>query len=113
MPVTRVNQKQQGFSLPEVLCAVALFAIVMVALLGYHRALQQGFYAQWQFRHLWRLAIEITEPQPLEAPIEWKVNRQQTTTAGCVSITVNITSPVGRTGQMSRLHCPQEKKSQE
>lgn len=113
MPTARVKRKQRGFSLPEVLFAAALFAIVMVALLGYHRALQQGFQAQWQFRQLWRLAIEMTEPQSQEPAAEWKVNRQQTTTAGCVSITANITSPAGRTGQMSRLHCPQEEKSQE
>lgn len=113
MFVAGVNHKQQGFSLPEVLCAVALFAIVMVALLGYHRALQQGFQSQWQFRQLWRLAVEMTEPQSLDPSAGWKVNRQQTTAAGCVSITATITSPAGRTGQMSRLHCLSDKNTQE
>ena len=106
MSVARLKSKQQGFSLPEVLCSLALFAVVMTVLLGYHRALLQGFQAQWQLRQLWRLAVELTEPQSPQAPEEWKVIRQQTTAAGCVSIAVNITSPSGRSGQLSRLHCP-------
>lgn len=110
---TRVKLKQSGFSLPEVLCSLALLAMVMVVLLGYHRVLQQGFQAQWQFRQLWRLAAEMSEPGAPEPLPEWKVTRQQTTEAGCVSIAVTITSPVGRSGQLSRLHCPQKEKSQE
>ncbi|NIY48628.1 prepilin-type N-terminal cleavage/methylation domain-containing protein [Cedecea colo] len=113
MSASPVKAKQSGFSLPEVLCSLVLFAIVMVALPGYYRVLQQGFQAQWQFRQLWRLAVEMSEPQaPAPAP-EWKVIRQQTSAAGCVSIAVNITSPAGRTGKLSRLHCAQEEKSQE
>lgn len=113
MPVATVKSLQRGFSLVEVLCAIALFSIVMLALLGYHRVLQQGFQSQWQFRQLWRLAVEMSE---LESPLptdEWKVSRQQTSAAGCVSIAITITSPGGRTGQLSRLHCPQKEKSQE
>lgn len=113
MPASTVRSKQSGFSLPEVLCSLALFAIVMMTLLGYHRVLQQGFHAQWQLRHLWRLAVEMGEPQAPDPLPEWKVIRQQTSVAGCVSIAVNITSPAGRSGQLTRLHCPQEEKSQE
>jgi prepilin peptidase dependent protein C len=108
-----VRLKQRGFSLPEVLCSLALFAMVMAVLLGYHRVLQQGFQAQWQFRQLWRLAAEMSEPGAPEPLPAWKITRQQTTAAGCVSIAVNITSPMGRSGQLSRLHCPQKEKSQE
>ncbi|WP_435927676.1 prepilin-type N-terminal cleavage/methylation domain-containing protein [Dryocola sp. BD613] len=108
-----MKAKQSGFSLPEVLCSLVLFAIVMVALPGYYRVLQQGFQAQWQFRQLWRLAVEMSEPQAPDPPAAWKVIRQQTSAAGCVSIAVNITSPAGRTGKLSRLHCAQEEKSQE
>ncbi|MCT4702781.1 prepilin-type N-terminal cleavage/methylation domain-containing protein [Enterobacteriaceae bacterium H20N1] len=113
MPASTVKAKQSGFSLPEVLCSLALFAVVMMALLGYHRVLQQGFQAQWQFRYLWRLAVEMSEPLVPDPLPEWKVIRQQTSEAGCVSIAVTITSPAGRSGQLSRLHCPQEEKSQE
>ncbi|MEW7312107.1 prepilin-type N-terminal cleavage/methylation domain-containing protein [Buttiauxella gaviniae] len=113
MPVTPVKSIQSGFSLIEVLCAMALFSVVMLALLGYHRVLQQGFQSQWQFRQLWRLAAEMGEPESPLPTSEWKVSRQQTSAAGCVSITVTITSPVGRTGQLARLHCPQNEKSQE
>jgi prepilin peptidase dependent protein C len=113
MPAAGIAPREQGFSLPEVLCALALFAIVMMALLGYHRVLQQGFHAQWQFRQLWRLAVEMSEPQSPEPAAEWKVIREQTSEAGCVSIAVIITSPAGREGRLSRLHCPPEENSQE
>lgn len=113
MPVTTVKSLQRGFSLVEVLCAMALFSIVMLALLGYHRVLQQGFQSQWQFRQLWRLAVEMSEPESPLPTDEWKVSRQQTSAAGCVSIATTITSPGGRAGQLSRLHCPQKEKSQE
>lgn len=113
MPVTTVKSLQRGFSLVEVLCAMALFSIVMLALLGYHRVLQQGFQSQWQFRQLWRLAVEMSESESPLPTDEWKVSRQQTSAAGCVSIATTITSPGGRAGQLSRLHCPQKEKSQE
>ena len=113
MPTSPMRSKQQGFSLPEVLGAMALFSVVMLALLSYHRVLQQGFQSQWQFRQLWRLAAELSEPGVPVPADEWKITRQQTSASGCVSIAVTITSPVGRTGQLSRLHCPQKEKSQE
>lgn len=113
MLVTAVKSRQRGFSLIEVLFAMALFSVVMLALLGYQRVLQQGFQSQWQFRQLWRLAVEMGEPESPPPTSEWSVSQQQTSTAGCVSINVTITSPVGRTGQLSRLHCSQKEKSQE
>ncbi|WP_276529007.1 prepilin-type N-terminal cleavage/methylation domain-containing protein, partial [Enterobacter hormaechei] len=33
-------------------------------------------------------------------------SRGQTTHAGCVSITVTLISPLGRRGEITRLHCP-------
>lgn len=108
MSVTPVKSLQHGFSIIEVLCAMVLFSVVMLALLGYHRVLQQGFQSQWQTRMLWRLALEMSEP---EAPLPtraWKVSQQQTSAAGCVSISVTIASPGGRNGQLSRWYCPQK-----
>ncbi|WP_237931977.1 prepilin-type N-terminal cleavage/methylation domain-containing protein [Buttiauxella sp. S19-1] len=113
MPASPMKSLQRGFSLVEVLCAMALFSMVMLALLGYHRVLQQGFQSQWQFRQLWRLAVEMSEPESPLPTDEWKVSRQQTSTAGCVSIDVTIKSPAGRTGQLSQLHCLKKEKSQE
>lgn len=113
MSAAGVKQKERGFSLPEVLCALALFAIVMMALLGYHRVLRQGFYAQWQYRQLWRQAVELSEPQSPDPMAEWKVIREQTTAAGCVSIAVNVTSAAGRSARLSKLHCPPDAKNQE
>lgn len=105
--------RQGGFSLPEVLCALALFAIVITALLGYHRELQQGFISQWQLRQLWRVAREQTEPD-VPVPSElWNVRQQQTSSLGCVSIDVTVTSPEGRTAQLFRLDCPRPEQRQE
>ncbi len=113
MPVTAIKPLQRGFTMIEVLCAMALFSVIMLALLGYQRTLQQGFQSQWQVRQLWRLALEMGEPETPLPPDEWKVSRQQTSASGCVSIDVTITSPAGRSGQLSRLHCSQKVKSQE
>ncbi|WP_126354790.1 prepilin-type N-terminal cleavage/methylation domain-containing protein [Cedecea lapagei] len=104
---------QSGFSLPEVLFALALFAMVVTALMGYHRVLQQGFVSQWQLRQLWRVAREQTEPG-VPAPSElWNVRQQQTSSLGCVSIDVTVTSPEGRSAQLLRLDCPRSEQRQE
>ena len=39
-------------------------------------------------------------------PAGWQVSRVQTTHSGCVSITVTLFSPLGRRGEITRLHCP-------
>nr|WP_318383853.1 prepilin-type N-terminal cleavage/methylation domain-containing protein [uncultured Enterobacter sp.] len=98
--------KQKGFSLPEVLLAMVLLVMVVTGLSGYHRALVNGFNAYSQYQQLWRYAWQQTQRQAMALPPGWQVKRMQTTTAGCVSISVTITSPVGRQGQLSRLHCP-------
>ncbi|MBU4680654.1 prepilin-type N-terminal cleavage/methylation domain-containing protein [Cedecea davisae] len=105
--------RERGFSLPEVLCALALFAIVVTALLGYHRVLQQGFISQWQVRQMWRLAREQTEPEVPLPQMPWKVRQQQTSSLGCVSIGVTVTGPQGRTAELSRLDCPRPEQRQE
>ncbi|SMG40707.1 prepilin-type N-terminal cleavage/methylation domain-containing protein [Cedecea sp. NFIX57] len=113
MQTASIVSRQGGFSLPEVLCALALFAIVMTALLGYHRVLQQGFTSQWQLRQLWRVAREQTEPEVRPLSDAWNVHQQQTSSLGCVSIDVTVTSPEGRIAQLSRLECPRSEQRQE
>lgn len=98
--------QQRGFSLPEVLCALALFAVVITLLLNYHRGLQQGFEAQWQTQQLWRYALEQTEPDSLPLPAPWQMSKQQIGCGECLCIHVTITSPRGRTGQLSKQICP-------
>ncbi|MFW0766847.1 prepilin-type N-terminal cleavage/methylation domain-containing protein [Trabulsiella odontotermitis] len=98
--------RRHGFSLPEVILAMALMITVVSALAGYQRGLATGFTQLAQYRQLWRNAWQQTQWVPGEMPEGWKVNRVQTSAQRCVSISVTITSPVGRQSQMTRLHCP-------
>lgn len=97
---------EAGFSLVEVMVAMVLIVVISTALMGYHRALIQSFESQWQYRQLWRIAGAQADILPPPLPSGWRVNREQTSAAGCVSITVIVTSPSGRHGQLTRRHCP-------
>lgn len=99
-------KRQSGTSLPEVLLAMMLLVMVITALAGTHRALMTGFMYDSQYRNIWRNAWQHIQWYPVMPAPGWQVKRMQTSTAGCVSISVTITSPVGRQGQMSRLYCP-------
>ena len=118
-------RRQRGFSLPETLLAMTLLVMVVTALggyqrglamvlmimivtalSGYQRVLMNSFIIRNQYQQLWRHAWQQTQLYPFSSPVNWQVNRMQTTRAGCVSINVIISSPLGRQGQMTRLHCP-------
>lgn len=99
-------KRQRGFSLVETLLAMLLLVIVITALAGYHRAISLGMAQQKQYRQLWRLGWQQTQRQPPVLPSGWRAKRVQTMQQSCVSISVTITAPTGRQGQMARLHCP-------
>ena len=98
--------RQRGFSLPEVMLAMVLMIMIVTALSGYQRALMNSFIIRNQYQQLWRHAWQQTQRYQFSSPLNWQVNRMQTMSAGCVSINVKISSPSGRQGQMTRLHCP-------
>ena len=98
--------RQRGFSLPEVMLAMVLMIMIVTALSGYQRVLMNSFIIRNQYQQLWRHAWQQTQRYQFSLPLNWQVNRMQTTSAGCVSINVKISSPLGRQGQMTRLHCP-------
>lgn len=98
--------RQRGFSLPEVMLAMVLMIMIVTALSGYQRALMKSFLVRSQYQQLWHHAWQQTQLRMYSPPLNWQINRMQTTVAGCVSINVKITSPLGRQGQMTRLHCP-------
>ena len=98
--------RENGFSMVEVLLAMMLLVVVVTALSGYHRVLAARFTSFNQYRQLWH---NVWNQSLLEAdalPDGWQVKRVQTTQSGCVSITVTLISPLGRRGEMTRLHCP-------
>lgn len=106
MSASRRAMSEAGFSLPEVLVAMMLFMVVIVSLSGFYRALAMGFQSQWQASQLWRFASQQAEIAPPGLPQGWKATRVETSLVGCVSISVIVTSPTGRQGQLARLHCP-------
>ena len=98
--------KEKGFSMVEVLLAMMLLVIVVTALSGYHRALAARFTLFNQYRQLWHYAWNQAQLSTTALPAGWQVSRVQTTHSGCVSITVTLISPLGRRGELTRLHCP-------
>ncbi|MCS2152531.1 prepilin-type N-terminal cleavage/methylation domain-containing protein [Scandinavium goeteborgense] len=99
--------RQQGFSLPEVLLSVVLMMMVVTALSGLHSQLAVGGAQLSLYQQLWREGWNHSQLHTTAMPQGWQLNRVQTSRQRCVSIKVTITTPVGRQGQMSRLHCPQ------
>ncbi|AGB76941.1 prepilin-type N-terminal cleavage/methylation domain-containing protein [Enterobacteriaceae bacterium G50] len=98
--------KTRGFSLPEVLLAMLLMVSVITALGGYYRSLALSNHQLNQYRQLWRYAWLQTQRQAQPLPEGWSSQRVQTTSQRCVSINVTITTPLGKQGHMTRLHCP-------
>lgn len=99
--------RQQGFSLPEVLLSVVLMVMVVTALSGLQSQLATGAAQLSQYRQLWREAWSHSQLHTRPVFAGWQLNRVQTSRQRCVSITVTITTPSGREGQLARLHCPQ------
>ena len=98
--------RQKGFSMVEVLLAMMLLVMIVTALAGYHRALAARFTLFNQYRQLWHYAWNQAQLSTTALPAGWQVSRVQTTHSGCVSITVTLFSPLGRRGEITRLHCP-------
>lgn len=97
---------QRGFSLPEVIVAMVLMVMIVTALSGYQRALMNSFVLKNQYLQLWRTSWQQTHLRSISPPVNWQVNRVETSQSGCVSISATLFSPLGRTGEMTRLHCP-------
>ena len=96
--------REKGFSMVEVLLAMMLLVIVVTALSGYHRALAARFTLFNQYRQLWHHAWNQSQLSTNVLPAGWLASRGQTTHAGCVRVT--LISPLGRRGEITRLHCP-------
>lgn len=97
-------KNQQGFSLPETLVALLLFACSLTALMHYQLALAKGFQLQAQQREAWRYALQRFEGYQ---PDDWQSSVvQQMGPANCPLLTATVISPLGRQAQLALLQCP-------
>lgn len=98
-------RRQQGFSLPETLVALALFASSLVALMHYHTALVKGFQLQAEQKEAWRYAWQRFEGYQ---PPRWQSSlTQQPAFSGCQLLTSSVVSPLGREAKLTLLRCPE------
>lgn len=96
----------RGFSLPEVILAMFLMVSVVTALGGYYRVLATSSLQLNQYRQMWRYSVAQTQLQEMALPEGWHSQRLKTSSPPCVSINVIITTPLGKQGRITRLHCP-------
>lgn len=96
----------RGFSLPEVLVSMVLLMAVITTVGALQGSLSRSSAQLAEYRLLWRIAWNSAGPWPEALPAGWKMRRVETLHQRCVSISVTITAPSGRAGQLSRLHCP-------
>lgn len=94
-----------GFSLPEVMVAVLVFAIGIVALGNFQARLAQSAGQQQAYLQLWQRVREQVEPSPPSLPPGWQRFRQETFQGECVRIRVTVTDPGRRQGSLEQLHC--------
>lgn len=105
MPNTLIS-RQSGISLVEVLFALVLFTLTASALGRYQAHLNHSMATQRTFLLLWRLADQHVAQPKLTPPAGWQVQHREGAEYGCIRRQVFITSPQGRQGGLSRLHCP-------
>ena len=98
--------RSRGFNLPEVILAMFLMVSVVTALGGYYRALATSSLQLNQYRQMWHYGWEQTQQQAGALPEGWHSQRLQTSSQSCVSINATITTPMGKQGRITRLHCP-------
>ncbi|RWR01743.1 Prepilin peptidase-dependent protein C precursor [[Pantoea] beijingensis] len=95
--------KQQGFSLPETLFALLLFALSLTALLQYQRVLAHGFVMQWQQREAWRNVAQLFEGREITG---WRTQlTRQLQLDECQLLTADVSSPLGLKAHLVTLQC--------
>nr|WP_038381479.1 prepilin-type N-terminal cleavage/methylation domain-containing protein [Pantoea sp. IMH] len=95
--------EQHGFSLPEMLVALLLFATGTTAMMQYQLALDKGFQLHAEQREAWRQAWQY-----LDAPLSsgWQGTlRVQPGPAGCSLLASQVTGPAGRSAGLTLLRC--------
>lgn len=64
--------RQRGFSLPEVILAMALLVITVTALSGYQRALMTSLVVRAQYQQLWQYGWQQTALYSFSPPESWQ-----------------------------------------
>lgn len=94
---------QQGFSLPETLIALLLFALCVSGMMHYQLAQARSFQMQMQQREAWRMAQQRLEGHQPEG---WQTElSQQPFVSGCQLALASATSTLKRQASLTRLHC--------
>ncbi len=101
-----VVRNQQGFSLVETLAAVVMSALMLAALVALQHALSQGIQAQREFLMVGRFASQQVNVVAPDLPEGWLLSRSRREEGACFTLQVQLVSPGGRQGELSRLHCP-------
>ncbi|WP_428943938.1 prepilin-type N-terminal cleavage/methylation domain-containing protein [Pantoea sp. FN060301] len=95
--------RQGGFSLPETLVALLLFATGATAMMQYQLALGKGFQLQAEQREAWRQAWQRFEG---ELSSGWRGTlREEPGPAGCKLLASQATGPAGRSAVLTLLRC--------
>lgn len=101
-----VVRNQQGFSLVETLAAVVMSALMLAALVALQHVLSQGIQAQREFLMVGRFASQQVNVVAPDLPDGWLLSRSRREEGACFTLQVQLVSPGGRQGELSRLHCP-------
>ncbi|KEA54463.1 hypothetical protein DT73_00900 [Mangrovibacter sp. MFB070] len=101
-----VVRNQQGFSLVETLAGVVMSALMLAALVALQHALSQGIQAQREFLMVGRFASQQVNVVAPDLPEGWLLSRSRREEGACFTLQVQLVSPGGRQGELSRLHCP-------
>lgn len=105
--------RQAGFSLIEVLVAMALFSITILGLLKYQQVLIAQFSHYADSQYAWRLAAQALDIYPAQIENEsvlekgtWQLNRQITTIEShCSLVKAQVIAPGKVDVQLDRWFC--------
>lgn len=94
---------QKGFSLPETLVALLLFAICVTGLMHYQLAQARSFQMQIQQREAWRAVQQRLDGYQPEG---WQTEiNAQLFVPGCQLVHAKVTGSLKRQASLTRLQC--------
>lgn len=99
-----------GFSLIDLLLAMAIFSIGITGLLRYHQTLTFQFRFVSETQQAWRLAYQLLDIYPESPPPEFTGWRYSTQVSAhfdqCVNVKAQVQSLKGGEAVLTRIICP-------